>query len=67
MARIAHFHPDHVFGIPILLMNIWLLGRADPLPVYGLQDVLERFQAMMELFCWRDLIFHPQRKGWTIG
>jgi len=51
---ITHFHPDHVFGIPILLMNIWLLGRAAPLPVYGLQDVLDRFQAMMELFCWRE-------------
>ena len=51
---ITHFHPDHVFGLPILLMNIWLLGRTDPLPVYGLQDALERFEALMDLFRWQE-------------
>ncbi len=51
---ITHFHPDHVFGIPILLMNIWLLGRTDPLPVYGLQDVLERFEVLMDLCYWQE-------------
>jgi len=51
---ITHFHPDHVFGIPILFMNIWLLGRTAPLPVYGLQDALERFEAMMDLFRWQE-------------
>lgn len=33
-----------------MLNNIWLLGRTDPLPVYGLQDVVERFEIMMDLF-----------------
>jgi len=47
---ITHFHPDHVSGVPILLNNIWLLGRTDPLPVYGLPDVVERFETMMDLF-----------------
>jgi len=47
---ITHFHPDHVCGVPILLMNIWLLGRTDPLPVYGLRDVIERYNVMMDLF-----------------
>ena len=47
---ITHFHPDHVSGVPILLNNIWLLGRTDPLPIYGLQDVVERFETMMDLF-----------------
>jgi len=51
---ITHFHPDHVFGVPILLMNTWLLGRTDPLPVYGLQDALERFKAMMDLLHWQE-------------
>lgn len=51
---ITHFHPDHVLGIPILLMNAWLLGRTDPLPVYGLQDALERFEIMMDLFRWQE-------------
>ena len=47
---ITHFHPDHVAGIPLLLMDTWLLGRTDPLPVYGLQDVIERYNVMMDLF-----------------
>jgi ribonuclease Z len=51
---ITHFHPDHVCGVPILLMNIWLLGRTDPLPVYGLQDVVDRYNAMMDLFRWDE-------------
>lgn len=51
---ITHFHPDHVCTVPILLMDVWLLGRADPLPVYGLQDVVERFNAMMDLFRWDE-------------
>ena len=51
---ITHFHPDHVRTAPLLLMNIWLLGRADPLPVYGFQDAVERFNAMMDLFRWDE-------------
>ncbi|MEA3341593.1 MAG: MBL fold metallo-hydrolase [Chloroflexota bacterium] len=51
---ITHFHPDHVSGVPIMLNNIWLLGRTDPLPIYGLQDVVERFEAMMDLFRWDE-------------
>ena len=51
---ITHFHPDHVAGVSILLMNIWLLGRTDPLPVYGLRDALDRFRSMMALFYWDE-------------
>jgi len=59
---ITHFHPDHISGVPILLNNIWLLGRTNPLPVYGLQDVVERFETMMDLFRqdeWPDLFPIP--------
>ncbi|MRR32441.1 MBL fold metallo-hydrolase, partial [bacterium] len=24
---LTHFHPDHVSGVPLLLMDLWLLGR----------------------------------------
>lgn len=47
---LTHFHPDHVAAAPILLMDVWLLGRTESLPVYGLQDVTERFNALMDLF-----------------
>jgi ribonuclease Z len=51
---ITHFHPDHVCGAPILLMDAWLLGREAPLEVYGPADALERLKAMMDLFRWGD-------------
>jgi ribonuclease Z len=61
---ITHFHPDHVCGVPILLMNVWLLGRTEPLPIYGLPDVLERFHTMMDLFRWHEWpgLFAVQRQ-----
>jgi ribonuclease Z len=51
---ITHFHPDHVAGAPLLLVDLWLLGRKEPLPVFGLQDTLDRLLAMMDLFQWEQ-------------
>ena len=34
---VTHFHPDHVSGVPSLLMNMWLLGRRHGLNIYCLQ------------------------------
>jgi ribonuclease Z len=51
---VTHFHPDHVTGIPLLLMNMWLLGRERRLAVYGLEHALSRLQAMLDLFDWSD-------------
>ena len=30
---LTHFHPDHVCGAPLLLMDMWLLGRQNNLRV----------------------------------
>ncbi len=48
----THFHPDHVSGIPLLLMNMWLLGRQEPLRIYGLHHCLERIEDMMGFYQW---------------
>src|SRR3989304_198718 len=48
----THFHPDHVSGIPLLLMNMWLLGRQEPLRIYGLHHCLERIEDMMGFYAW---------------
>ncbi len=50
---LTHFHPDHVSGISQFLMDYWLLGRRSPMNIYGLDDVLERFESMMDLFGWK--------------
>lgn len=51
---LTHFHPDHVSGFAALLMNLWLVGRKDPINVYGLEPTIERAKAMMNLYDWRD-------------
>ena len=47
---LTHFHPDHVHGVPILLMQLWLVGRRRPLDVHGLHHSMQRFEAMLDAF-----------------
>jgi ribonuclease Z len=49
---VTHHHPDHVYGVPILLMNLWLLGRRGAFPIYGPQKALLIIQGMMDLYEW---------------
>jgi len=51
---LTHFHPDHVGGVPMLLMNMWLTGRTDPLRIYGLHHCLERCEHMMGFYNWEN-------------
>ncbi|HWQ47238.1 MAG TPA: MBL fold metallo-hydrolase [Longilinea sp.] len=61
---VTHFHPDHVSGIALMFMDMWLLGRKQELHVYGLEDVIRRIEAMMELYRWKTwpgfypVVFH---------
>jgi ribonuclease Z len=61
---LTHFHPDHVSGVPSLLMGMWLLGRRNPLHVYGLHYTLDRIENMMSFYQWSQwpdffpVIFH---------
>jgi ribonuclease Z len=50
---LTHFHPDHVSGVPLLLMDLWLLGRKKPLHIYGLTHTIERTETMMKLYDWK--------------
>jgi ribonuclease Z len=62
---LTHFHPDHVSGVPSLLMGSWLLGRRNLLRIYGLKFTLERIEKMMEFYEWASwpnfypVEFHP--------
>ncbi len=49
---LTHFHPDHVSGLPLLIMDLWLLGRTQMLTIYGLQYTLARAKSMLDLFNW---------------
>jgi ribonuclease Z len=47
---LTHFHPDHVSGIPLLLMGMWLLGRRQGIDIYGLEHTLTRMKTVIELY-----------------
>ena len=49
---LTHFHPDHVAGVPSLLMSIWLMGRTRTLHIYGIEHTLERIRKIMEFYDW---------------
>lgn len=51
---VTHFHPDHASGIPLLLMDMWLMGRKTPLNIYGLHYTLDRVETMMNLYNWSE-------------
>jgi ribonuclease Z len=51
---LTHFHPDHVSGVPTLLMDMWLLGRHNPLHIYGLDHTLDRIKKMMGFYDWES-------------
>ena len=61
---ITHFHPDHVAGIPLLLMDMWLMGREKPLNIHGLHYTLDRIEGLMGFYNWSDwpnffpVVFH---------
>ncbi|MGB9641228.1 MAG: MBL fold metallo-hydrolase [Anaerolineales bacterium] len=49
---LTHFHPDHISGLPTLLMNLWLRKRKNSLAVSGLDSTLQLFEKLMALFEW---------------
>jgi ribonuclease Z len=49
---ITHFHPDHVAGLPNLLMDMWILGRDSEFRIYGSEHTISRVVRMMDLFDW---------------
>jgi ribonuclease Z len=49
---LTHFHPDHVSGIPSLLTTMWLLGRRDPIAIYGFEYTLNCLKGLMGFYKW---------------
>ncbi|MBT3390817.1 MAG: MBL fold metallo-hydrolase [Chloroflexi bacterium] len=49
---LTHSHPDHISGVPLLLMNMWLLGRKHPLNIFGLKETLTLIQNLMDAYEW---------------
>jgi len=46
---ISHFHGDHFFGMPLLLLRLWEMGRTKPLIVCGQRGVADKVTQAFEL------------------
>lgn len=51
---LTHFHPDHVSGVPNMMMHMWLLGRQAPIRFYGLHHCINRAEDMMSGYGWQE-------------
>ncbi len=51
---LTHFHPDHVSGVPLLLMDMWLMGRQKPLVIHALSFTNKRMKNLLKNYGWSD-------------
>lgn len=46
---ISHFHGDHFFGVPLLLLRFWEMGRTKPLLLAGPSGLQEKIETAFDL------------------
>jgi ribonuclease Z len=51
---VTHHHPDHVYGVPVLLLGLWLYGRQEPFPIFGPKRTVTALASIMEALEWQD-------------
>jgi ribonuclease Z len=52
---ITHFHPDHVAGLPLFLMELALKKRRKPLRIHAGKRTLAKIRKLMDMYRWRKL------------
>lgn len=45
---ITHHHPDHIYGVPVLLQGLWLYGRQEPFHIFGPQRSVAAITSIMD-------------------
>jgi len=61
-AFLTHLHSDHTVGFPDLILTPWVMGRNEPLEVYGpagiagmTEQVLKAYQSIIVCLVWNML------------
>ncbi|MCC7352250.1 MAG: ribonuclease Z [Anaerolineae bacterium] len=50
----THHHPDHIYGVPLLLLGLWLSQRSKPFHVFAPPRTLRALVTIMDAFEWRE-------------
>ncbi|SHK05348.1 MBL fold metallo-hydrolase [Rhodothermus profundi] len=67
---LTHEHPDHTSGFPLFMERIWLLGRREPIPIYGIQPAIDQARRCFDTYNtatweglptrdWREVPYQP--------
>lgn len=56
---VSHEHADHVSGFPLFMEKIWLLGRREAVPVYGIDPAIRQAQRVHDAFDTADWPDYP--------
>ena len=51
---LTHHHPDHLYGISVFLLGLWLSGRKKVLHIHGLPETLRATRAIMRAHEWEQ-------------
>jgi ribonuclease Z len=51
---VTHHHPDHVYGVPVLLLGLWLYGRQESFPIFGPRRTVTALASIMDSLGWHD-------------
>jgi ribonuclease Z len=71
---VTHHHPDHIYGVPVLLLGLWLYGRREPFYVFGPQRSVAAIASIMDSLESQDwlsamsVVFHEveMREGYRV-
>jgi ribonuclease Z len=71
---VTHHHPDHIYGVPVLLLGLWLYGRQEPFHIFAPQRSVAAITSIMDALEWQDwprgmpVAFHEveMREGYKV-
>lgn len=50
IAFLTHMHSDHTIGLPDLLLTPWIMGREQPLEIFGPDGIFEMSQHILQAY-----------------
>lgn len=72
IAFLTHLHADHTLGLPDLMITPWIMGRKEPLELYGPQGTQEMVNHILESYAAdrkirTEGLEHSNNTGWKVN